>query len=264
MSESRIFETGFTKPPKSDFWRRQFADETTPKQIVFDVILGVVGPVLCFVFDPIVFHGGIVGPPLYPDYQLFVYFLSGLEIAVLCLWLLFGAPSRTVSNLIGAALIVGGIFCLSVGLLLLPLSALGLVFGIGVFGFTPFLTALVYLRNGFRAWNSGSEESPATARAAAIFLSLVLVIGVPAVLSIGINGFVQNAVDVMIKGDPQHAIAVAQGLGPMKYLVVGSQLDRLVQAYIAETNPSRKQALKSCYQEITGEDIEVRARIVLD
>lgn len=266
MEASRLSILG-TKPAKpilSDFLKRQFARETTPNQIAFDLIFGAIGPVLCFVFDPIMFRGGLAGPPLFADGQVLVYFLSGMEITTLCLWLLCGVAFPTWNNFVGAVLLIGGFFGISVGLLLFPFSVLGLMIGVGLFGFTPFVTAIVYLRNGFRAWNSESKETPGAVRVSALFLSLLLIIGVPAFVSAGIRDFAKHTVDEMIKGDAQHAIAAAQGLGPLRYLVLGSQLDRIVQAYRAETNPARKQVLKSCYQEITGEDIEVRLRVVLD
>lgn len=36
------------------FWHRQFAATVTRPQIIFDDTFGVIGPILCFVFDPIV------------------------------------------------------------------------------------------------------------------------------------------------------------------------------------------------------------------
>lgn len=262
MKEASIFE-GQNWKREPGFWRRQFAQKATRPQLVFDLAFGVIGPVLCFVFDPIVFRSGLAGPPLFPEYQIFVYFLSGLEIMVLCLWLLSGAAFRSWNGLIGGALICGGIFCVTVGLVLLPFSAMGLMLGIGLFGFTPFLTAIVYLRNGVRAWHSETENTSTILRAANLVLSLLLVLGGPALLSNAIHGFVTNSVNAMLAGDSQRALAAAQGLKPLRYFA-GSEINRIVQAYIAESDPARKQLFKICYQEITGEDIEVRVRIIQD
>lgn len=263
MRELSILEGQSSRTAKPSFWRRQFAPEATRSQLTFDLAFGVIGPLLCFVFDPIVFRGGLAGPPLFPDYQLFVYFLSGLEVMVLCLWLLSGAAFRAWNVLIGGALMIGGIFCVGVGLVLLPFSAVGLMMGIGLFGFTPFLTAIVYLRNGFRAWHFGGQDATKVLRAASLLFGLVLVLGAPALLATGIHNFVASAIDEMIKGDSRHALAAAQGLGPLKYFVAGES-DRIVQAYLAESDQARKQILKICYQEITGEDIEFRVRVIQD
>src|SRR6059036_1217018 len=45
------------------FWKRQFLGPATTPQIIFDVVFGIVGPVLCFVFDPVVFRGDFLGEP---------------------------------------------------------------------------------------------------------------------------------------------------------------------------------------------------------
>src|SRR5260221_79748 len=145
--------------PKSRFWRRQFAPEVTIPQLVFDVIFGAIGPILCFVFDPIVFHAGFAGAPLFPAYQPIVYLFSGFEIVLLCFWLIMGPGSELWNAMFGAALLCGGLFCLAIGCILLPFSVMGLMLGVGLFGFTPFLTALVYLRNGSRALRAKSYES---------------------------------------------------------------------------------------------------------
>ena len=65
------------------FWKRQFLGPATTPQIIFDVVFGIVGPVLCFVFDPVVFRGDFLSEPLYADYQLFAYLVSSIEISVL-------------------------------------------------------------------------------------------------------------------------------------------------------------------------------------
>jgi hypothetical protein len=134
---------------RKDFWRRQFRPEVTTTQIGFDLALGVIAPILCYVFDPIVFRGGF-GAPLFPDYQAFTYLLSGAQIAVLVLWLVVRPQHHIGGQMIGGALLTGAVFCLVVGLVLSPFSLMGLMFGIGIFGFTPFLTAFVYLRNAVR------------------------------------------------------------------------------------------------------------------
>ena len=45
--------------PKPGFWRRQFGSNVTTKQKGFDWTVGVVLPLICFLFDPIVFRDGV-------------------------------------------------------------------------------------------------------------------------------------------------------------------------------------------------------------
>src|SRR5262245_37003189 len=120
------------EPPvdkKPGFWKRQFAAEATRSQIFFDVLYGVAGPVLCFVFDPMIFRSGFAGPPLLADYQTFAYLFSGVQIVLLCFWLLSGPGSRWRNQLMGGMLLAGGLFCMIIGFVLLPLSVIGLMFG---------------------------------------------------------------------------------------------------------------------------------------
>ena len=248
---------------KNRFWRRQFAAKVTTPQIVFDIVFGVVGPTLCFVFDPVVFHAGFVGPPLLPEYQVFTYLFSGLQMALLCLWLLIGPGNQIWNWTIGGALVGGGIFCLAAGCVLAPFSLMGLMFGIGIFGFTPFLTALVYLRNATRAFRARSHDESNFVRGVGLTVGLAFVLALPALSSVQIHQTVKSAVNEIVHGDPQHAALAAHRLVPLRFFA-GVELDQMANAYLKETDPARKELLKSCYREITGEDIENRAHILQD
>jgi hypothetical protein len=58
----------FNRPEeKPGFWRRQFSNDVTPAQNIFDVIIGVIAPVLCFIFDPVVFNNRFGDVPLSLD-----------------------------------------------------------------------------------------------------------------------------------------------------------------------------------------------------
>jgi hypothetical protein len=248
---------------RQGFWQCQFGSEVTRPQIVFDIAFGIVGPILCFAFDPVVFRGGIGGGPLFPDLKIYVYLFSGLEVVMLSFWLLARAGFQLWNDLSGAVLLVGGIFCVAAGLILLPFSLLGLMFGVGIFGFTPFLTGIVYLRNGVRALRSPRTDMPAFSRMAIILLGSLVAIGAPLFLGMAIHQAVESSVDEIVHGDAPHASAAAHRIGPLRYFV-GIESNQIVTAYLEASEPARKQLLKNCYQEITGEDIEVRIRIMQD
>jgi hypothetical protein len=100
--------TSDVPPVKIGFWKRQFRQTTTGPQLVFDLIFGVAAPIFCFVFDPVVFQGGLLGRPFLPEYQTFVYLLSGIEMVLLCLWLVMGNGSELSNSILGGALMFGG------------------------------------------------------------------------------------------------------------------------------------------------------------
>jgi hypothetical protein len=246
------------------FWHRQFGPTVTRAQIIFDLMFGVIGPILCFVFDPIIFRSWIGGPPFAADYRIFVYLFSGLQITLLCFWLLTGPGRQLWNRLIGGMLLCGGLFCLTVGLALIPLSLIGLLaYGIGVFGFTPFLTALVYLRNSIRALRAGKDGPERFGKVLVPASGILVVAGLPLLLSIQIHLMVSRAVTEILEGDPQHASFAAHRLVPLQYFA-GTELDQIVNAYATSSDEKRKELLKSCYQEITGDSIENRRAILND
>jgi|SRR5215813_207254 len=260
MDVARIIAEPITAatPRRIGFWRRQLALNPTSKQIIFDVLFGVIAPVLCFVFDPIVFRDGFGGAPLLSDYQTFAYLFSGLQIMLLCLWLIIGPGAQFWNHAMGGVLLVGGVFCLALGVVLAPFSLIGLMFGIGIFGFTPLITAFVYLRNSSRALRATGPHDPVVTQVLTAGLAMLLVSGLPLLLSIQIHTAVNTAIDEIVRGDSQKAIFAAHRLTPLRFFA-HADLDRIVNAYSSESDQKRRELLKSCYREITGEDIEQRA-----
>lgn len=171
------------------FWQRQFAESVTPAQRRFDIAFGLVLPVLCFVFDPIVFrewHGGRGG--FYGRWQSYAYTVSTLEMVALAAWLLRSRGAGRPPAALGGVLVAGGLFSLVVGMAILPLSLLGLIFFfVGVFGFIPFPTAVVYLRNGWRAAALGRSKDDMTWREATEFaLGFLFALSAPALTRVWI------------------------------------------------------------------------------
>lgn len=248
---------------RAGFWQRQFAAQVTKPQIIFDVVFGIMGPILCFAFDPIVFRGGFGGAPLAAEYKIYVYLFSGLQITMLSFWLLARSGFQFWNELAGTGLFLGGLFCFAVGVVLLPFSLMGLMLGIGIFGFTPFLTGIVYARNGVRALSSPRTDPSIFTRAMIVSLGSLLVVGAPLLLGFAIHQAVDVSVDEIINGDIQHASTAAQRMWPLKFFV-GIESNKIVTAYEQASDPARKQLLKSCYQEMRGEDIDEHIRIMHD
>ena len=170
--------------PAGGFWRRQFGDAPTPGQRKFDVTFGIVMPVVCFVLDPIVFKtGSEYGGALYSRWQLYAYTLSAVEMVALCAWLLAAGRGGRRPAALAGMLMAGAGFAFVVGMGILPYSVIGLlVLFIGLLGFVPFLTAFVYLRNGWRAAGAlGHAAGGSAARAALAFVcGFVFALATPA------------------------------------------------------------------------------------
>jgi len=262
MNNDAFNRIGSTNLGGHAFVKRQFAVTPTEPQRTFDVVFGLLAPVLCFYFDPIVFQGNLLGEPLYGDYQMFAYLVTAIEVSVLVLWL-FGPRVRAIGALLGGVLIAGSVFSTVVGIAILPFSLLGLLAVIGVLGFIPFFTAFVYLRNGFRALWSDVDYEVNRSWLSQMAIGLVLALGLPAFAGIQVSRTLTNSINAIIYGEPSQAeVAVNQ----LKWLpfVPQQKLDQIVDSYRGDADENRKSRLKKCYLEITGEDIDARAHIVND
>ena len=248
---------------RRSFWKNQFFATRTPAQIVFDVAFGVIAPVACFAFDPIVFQGAFAGPPLFPSYQAVVYLFSGIEIVLLCLWLVMDGGPELSNAMIGSALLVGSFFCVIIGIVLLPYTLMGLLLGIGVFGFIPFFTAAVYGRNGLRALRANANPHSSLTRSVGFLCGAFLVMGMSAAGAWWIQISAARSVDEILHGDAIQATYATQQLAVLKFFT-NAELNRIVEAYISETDIERKAMLKSRYREITGKEIELRVQLLQD
>lgn len=250
------------KPPT--FWGRQFADKPTRAQTVFDVCAGIILPVACLVFDPIVFRsdGWGFGPVLGP-FRLFAYALIALEIAALAAWLALRGRAREWCGVLGGVMTAGAHFSLVVGVVLLPFSLLGLMLFIGVLGFSPFLAALVYWRNGRRARRASARFLTEGPRKWLPVAAVVIVLVLPALAQLEVSRLVARSVTELASGDAARAEAAARRLGLVGW-AADADLDQLVWAYSKETDAARKERLARAYRGATGGDIERRLTILSD
>lgn len=240
------------------FWRRQFGDAPTRAQLRFDVIFGLALPVLCFVFDPIVFRGDFnpLGQEgIYQRVRLFAYTASALEMTTLACWLFVVRKYPAWSRPAGGVLAAGAFFSFALGVAIAPFSVIGLLFvGIGALGFIPFVTALVYLRNACRALRLNRTGTPVRGGALAAFaFGLAFALGVPAVVQRGTTRIIRNASAEVVAGgrlSPRRR-GVVRALTSLS----GASFRDLVEQYHSETDRERKSLLAEAYWEVTGEDI---------
>jgi hypothetical protein len=132
------------------FWRRQFAPTITKSQVHFDVLLGILLPILCFVYDPIVlreskFTADLLLVELSP-YRLMVYAFSALSILAFTLWLTLGRKLKLSGNIVAGVLFSGALGSLLIGIAILPVTIRGLMMIIG------FPKDLIYGKVMVRYW----------------------------------------------------------------------------------------------------------------
>ncbi len=249
---------------KPGFWRRQFSDDVTSAQTAFDVIIGVIAPVLCFIFDPVVFNNRFGDVPLSLDlyrFKLLVYLFSGLAILTLSLWLILKERSGSLSAVFAGILLSGAVCSLLIGIVILPLSMIGLLFLIGILGFTPFLVFFVYLRNAARAFNTAKRLVQQSQIMGLVLLGVLVVSSPPALLQWQISRLVTQSMNDLLRGDVHTAESATERL---RYVAWAADMDQVVVAYSRETDETRRATLAKAYQEITGKDITTRSLGLLD
>src|SRR5262249_20593321 len=121
--------------------------------------------ILCFVADPVLFTrrsaftlGGGVGP--LEEFRVAWYAFSVFEFAVIGFALSGRIRNPGLAAVGAGVLFVGGGVSLGLGLVLLPLSIIGLVMIIGVLGLTPFWTGFAYLRTAGALVDHASKAEP--------------------------------------------------------------------------------------------------------
>lgn len=138
------------------FWRRQFGPFATRSQRTFDWLFGVISPVVCFVFDPIVFNNGFDGVGLLDDMRLIAYPFAYTAIMATIAWLLFGERLGKLNDALGWLLASSSLVSLIIGIRIAPYSLMGLLIVIGALGFTPMLMSFSLMRNAVRAFRAAA------------------------------------------------------------------------------------------------------------
>ena len=260
MTQAPFYSVG-TK--KAGFWKRQFAPIPTPAQDTFDSLFAIVLPILFLVLDPVVFKSPrFLGPAYLEDYQLLAYLFCSLEIGLFLTWRTFRLPLRRFSSAFAGAFFAGAMFSTVIGIVILPLSLLGLMFVLGVFGFTPFITAFVFLRNGVRAGRININGSALRSRLSTAALGAALVIGMPSAVHAKVEHDVSTMVATLISGSAPEAEAAAQRLMSCHY-VSRKHSEEIVAAYASESNTAKRALFERTYKEITGDDLQWKYRPAL-
>lgn len=142
------------------------------RRVGVDLSWGIVMPVLCVLYDPMVLRGaGLLG--------VFTYLVIGPQMLFLLIWMTLGTRYGSLAAFLTGALSVGSFAALIIAITMLPLSVLGFFLaGIGLLGFTPWMTAYVFGRNAAEAYRfAGSHIGPVKTRVLLAIGAAVAVVG---------------------------------------------------------------------------------------
>ena len=134
-------------------------------RFINEVIWGCLLPIACLMTDPIVFAlhgGGYFGVQIFgkhvPEVPIGIYLFLGWQMLNMAAsWFIAGA-SPSVRAWFAGTFLVGAIFAGGLGLILIPLSLLGLTYVIGIIGFTPLITAYIYASRTRRYWRASHSS----------------------------------------------------------------------------------------------------------
>lgn len=246
---------------KVSFWKRQFQEQSTKAQRKFDWIFGVILPVICFVFDPIVFKGKAWGVAVLGNYKPFAYLLSFVSIMAIAAWLIWGAKLKWLNGFLAGLFFIGGLISLGVGIVLIPISLMGLIILVGVLGFTPLFTALVFLRNAFRAVQSSKTILEESVLIYSVAFGAIFGFVVPWVVNVEIIKSLEN----IKNGDAQIVRAEAEKLAFVKPLVNFDTLALIYQRTPFEDRKTDKmKSIAEIYSQLTGENVEDKSGVLMD
>jgi hypothetical protein len=231
------------------FWKRQFHLPATGAQLWFDVFFGMAVPLVCLYFDPTVFRSGSAGDSgVLVPFRIFGYAEISLSIVALAYFLF----TRRASPVLSGVLLGSAIFSFLLGFAMLPLTIMGLVLLIGVLGFAPFITGLVYARNAWRCKQSSAKTSRVPSPLA-MALGMILILGLPAGLQASTSLLVNSALSRLENGSDEEFEPALQTLRWTAY-----DSDRLAFAFQKTKDAKKRARLARAFHELTGEPVEER------
>lgn len=223
----------------------------------FDWCFGVIVPVICLIFDPIVFKGEslVVTGGLFAYWKVFAYTAIGSSILALALWLLRRDRLAPYAAYIAGVFLAAQIASFLLAVILLPFSLIGtLMSGIGLLGFMPFFTAYVFSRQRHIALIVSTMHPN---RRRSTLIGALGVVILPLLLQIGTSSYVNSAVRTILT-DTTSAPAAVQQLKWAFWCGDECFYDLAWNYYKANDGPDRRAYLASVYHDITGGDIRTK------
>lgn len=206
---------------------------------------GIVLPTLLFAISRTLFgFPGLVPKPYHV--QPFV----AIEVLALAVWLAGGRRIHAAAGAFAGVFLAGSLFALALGAALLPFAVIGIrADGIGLLGFGPLLTGVVFLRATVQA----CRAVPRTWPPVATVLVVALVAPVPAVAAYGVGKaslIAEKVLTCRLLRDPEKpSPVVVDGLKALR-AVQGVPLRQLEVAWLDAEDGPRKERLAALLDDL--------------
>ena len=219
----------------------------------FEWMFGCVLPIVCFALE----QGALGGLTPLGRYRVLLLPFVGAEIALFAWWKLWPVRSVVVSTLVAGALAIGAFVAGLIGFVLLPISAIGVLFLIGFLGFVPFGTAIAFGRVAERTCKYAALQS---GRASPALLALgVLTVCAPFGAVSGFEIWVFDATIARLeRGDADCVHDSIERLNDLPWF----DEDRLVDAYGDIADERARERISLVYEGLTGNSIEERLALL--
>ena len=215
-------------------FRETLTREPSSRAKALHLILGAALPVACLIFDPIVFKAnGFLAEgdgPFLGWLRMFGYTTAAIAVVVLTRACFTRITAIETGMLYCAALVA-----LTLGVVMLPVTLIGLLVLTGILGFAPFLAAWVYLRHAARQ---------RAMRPSLVVAGALLFLAIPALAQLAVDRTVERAI---ARGTPVSAV-----LRPLY------DTEQLVDRYLDSSSNEEKQRLAVVYRSMTGRYLEER------
>jgi len=145
---------------------------------IFDLVFGILLPILCAIADRCIFAGARIWDVSWPGFfqglpenlQPFAYGAIGTEVLVLALWISFGRSSSWWGGPAGVILLFGALGSFFLGIICIPICFFGILtlnsvfIGSGLLVFSivclvSLFASRVFYRRAFEAMRSGTAEA---------------------------------------------------------------------------------------------------------
>jgi len=253
MGGSDMIKLGLCDEPEKDgrettgFWERQFQTEPTERQKRWDWAFGVVLPVICIYLDPFIFANHVSNDAaILGTYRPFAYTGTFISIMLMMAWLLWRERLGGYSAIFGGLFLVASAISLVLGILFFPFSVLGSFALIGVPGFTPLFTSLIFLRNAVRALRAAETSFKLSKLIPAAMVGVLSGLTVPYVLQVRVN----NSLDALAGASPETIRSEGSTLRTLSPLVDPGKVWQLY--YDSPTHSPERSELKNLYYALTG------------
>ncbi len=249
MEPYSIFSAPFHK-----YLALQCAGTYTQKRRIFDIVFGIIFPLICFYVEwqgiNIMFAPTRIIPwPLRTPLYLTVLICS----AALVIHHTTRPSWRWVNTMfIGPSFLVGGFLALGMGVILAPMTMVGLIMIIGILGFVPFFTMFAYWRGFIYLVKNTQPDYSFTLLLMLICACLLILFIVGA--GMYANHLVAYYEDMVLSDRAYNFRTGLDGLKKYK-LFTWNDYSRILMEY-GRCDAEKKKRLTQAYHELTEEDIE--------